>query len=156
MAKENPDTDPFAPLCPIFCVVPMQGAPNNIRVNAVAPGHVATPMYGGMPDEALVELTKTDQLMGRPLQPEEVHMQDGSLLTVRMIVSSGQSNVIRDSRGFSRVLVVFRTAVSEKYLNAVSRGVARVRCRFFVRGSRNVSIFVSSLDIVGRFGYLER
>ena len=50
----------------------LQGAASGVRVNAVAPGHVETPIYGDMPLEMLTGITKTTQLIGRPIQSDEV------------------------------------------------------------------------------------
>lgn len=50
----------------------LQGAESNVRVNAVAPGHVTTPIYGDVPDEALAGMSKANHIIERPLKPEEV------------------------------------------------------------------------------------
>lgn len=50
----------------------LQGAEGNVRVNAVAPGHVVTGMYAGVSDEALAGVIKNNQLIERPLKSEEV------------------------------------------------------------------------------------
>lgn len=49
-----------------------QGAPFGVRVNSVAPGHVETPIYGDTTHEELTAMTKITQLIGRPIQSEEV------------------------------------------------------------------------------------
>ncbi|HET8757882.1 MAG TPA: SDR family oxidoreductase [Solirubrobacteraceae bacterium] len=48
-------------------VLALELAPHGIAVNAVAPGHIATPMTGTRPDRALPEIP-----LGRPGAPEEV------------------------------------------------------------------------------------
>lgn len=55
---------------------PWKGSPTGVRVNSVAPGHVETPIYGGMPVEMLEGMTKTSQLLGRPIQADEVRKRD--------------------------------------------------------------------------------
>ncbi|CAM9188291.1 unnamed protein product [Sphacelaria rigidula] len=50
----------------------MEGAESNVRVNAVAPGHVTTPIYGDVPDEALAGMSKANHIIERPLKPEEI------------------------------------------------------------------------------------
>lgn len=50
----------------------VQGAASGVRVNSVSPGHVETPIYGDMPVEMLTAISKTTQLIGRPIQPDEV------------------------------------------------------------------------------------
>ncbi|CAN0457316.1 unnamed protein product, partial [Scytosiphon promiscuus] len=49
-----------------------QGAASGVRVNSVALGHVETPIYGDLPLEMLQGIVKSTQLIGRPIQPEEV------------------------------------------------------------------------------------
>lgn len=60
-----------APFVVAVCVFG-QGAASGVRVNSVALGHVETPIYGGLPLEMLQGITKSTQLIGRPIQPEEV------------------------------------------------------------------------------------
>ncbi|CAM9874746.1 unnamed protein product [Ectocarpus sp. 13 AM-2016] len=50
----------------------IEGAASGVRVNSVLPGHVETPGYGDMPVETLAAITKTDQLIAMPIQPEEI------------------------------------------------------------------------------------
>jgi 3-oxoacyl-[acyl-carrier protein] reductase len=45
--------------------------PKGVRVNAVAPGFISTPMVAAMPEKVLAEMSKKIHL-GRPGQPEEV------------------------------------------------------------------------------------
>eukprot|EP00903_Cladosiphon_okamuranus_P008986 g8596.t1 len=49
----------------------IEGAASGVRVNSVAPGITETPMVEA-PPEALVTVTETTHLIGRPVQPEEV------------------------------------------------------------------------------------
>jgi NAD(P)-dependent dehydrogenase (short-subunit alcohol dehydrogenase family) len=48
-------------------VLALELAPHGITVNAVAPGHIATPMTGSAPDRALPQIP-----LGRPGRPDEV------------------------------------------------------------------------------------
>jgi NAD(P)-dependent dehydrogenase (short-subunit alcohol dehydrogenase family) len=48
-------------------VLALELAPHGITVNAVAPGHIATPMTGTRPDRVLPQIP-----LGRPGRPEEV------------------------------------------------------------------------------------
>ncbi|CAN0205698.1 unnamed protein product [Pylaiella littoralis] len=50
----------------------IEGAASSVRVNSIAPGHVETPIYGEMPRESLVAVSEMNQLIGRPIQSEEV------------------------------------------------------------------------------------
>eukprot|EP00904_Undaria_pinnatifida_P012047 jgi/Undpi1/7973/HiC_scaffold_24.g10445.m1 len=50
----------------------VEGAASGVRVNSVAPGHVETPIYEGMPTEMLNEVAKANHLIGRPIQPDEI------------------------------------------------------------------------------------
>lgn len=49
-----------------------QGAASGVRVNSVVPGIVETPIYSGFPRDVLVDLAGATQVIGRPIQPEEV------------------------------------------------------------------------------------
>ena len=59
-------------MLPLGAVFVLQGAASGVRVNSVSPGHVETPIYGDMPLEMLTNVTKTTQLIGRPIQSDEV------------------------------------------------------------------------------------
>lgn len=49
-----------------------QGADHGIRVNAVNPGIVATPLWEGVSEEAMKQMCTATQLFERPATPEEV------------------------------------------------------------------------------------
>lgn len=49
-----------------------QGGDHGIRVNAVNPGIVATPLWEGVSEEAMKQMCSATQLFERPATPEEV------------------------------------------------------------------------------------
>ncbi len=64
-------------------------APNGIRVNAIAPGTIATPMMEGFTDEELERITY-DIPMGRLGLPEEIAYAVGFLLSDKANYMTGQ------------------------------------------------------------------
>ncbi|CAM9781002.1 unnamed protein product [Ascophyllum nodosum] len=50
----------------------IEGGPSGVRVNSISPGHVETPIYGSMTHDQLTEIAKMDQVIGRPIEPEEI------------------------------------------------------------------------------------
>ena len=56
------------------CFFVCQGSASGVRVNSIAPGVVETSLVGEVPHDQLVGMTGATQLIGRPIQPEEVRL----------------------------------------------------------------------------------
>ncbi|CAN0068424.1 unnamed protein product [Ascophyllum nodosum] len=75
----------------------IEGAEHGIRVNAVNPGIVDTPLWGGMPPETLQGFCKDLQLFGRATTPDEIARSvlylasdDSTMVTGSMHVMDGR------------------------------------------------------------------